>query len=81
MEIDTLRSLHKTIGAKQTSKAIKRGEVKLVLVAVDGDEPITAPILELCKEYNVPVEEKHTMEELGKACHIKVKASAVGILD
>lgn len=81
MEIDTLKSRAKTIGAKQTSKAIKRGQVKLVLLANDGDERITSPILELCEECNVPVERKHSMEELGKACHIKVKAAAVGLLD
>lgn len=80
MEIDNLKSLPKTIGAKQTSKAIVRGEVKLVFLANDSEERIVQPIRALCEEHAVPVNIEYSMEELGKACRIKVKAAAVGVL-
>lgn len=80
MELEILTSAKKTIGAKQTSKAIARGDVKLVFVANNSDERIALPILELCEEHNIPVNREHSMEELGRAGHIKVKAAAIGVL-
>lgn len=80
MELDVLSTAKKTIGAKQTSKAIMRGEVKLVFVANNSDERIVLPILELCEEHDVPVNQEHSMEELGRAGRIKVKAAAIGVL-
>lgn len=69
-----------TIGAKQTSKAIKRGEVKMVYLANDSDDRIALPLLELCDEFQITVDKSFTMTELGVAAHIKVGAAAVGVL-
>ena len=80
MEIEHLHSLKKTIGAKQTQKSVARGEVKLVYLANDSDERVTTPVRTLCEEYNIPVNEEHSMDALGRACRIKVKATAVGVL-
>lgn len=80
MSLESLKSVQKTIGAKQTLKAIERGDVKTVFVALDSDERISAPILESCHIHDVPVNNEHTMDELGRACKIKVAAAAVGIL-
>lgn len=49
MEIEVLTSAKKTIGAKQTSKAIMRGEVQMVFVANNSDDRVVLPILELCE--------------------------------
>ncbi len=81
MEIDDLKTVNKTIGAKQTAKAIARGDVKMVFIAGDSDERVALPILELCAEHSVPVNRDYSLEELGKACRIKVKAAAVGVLN
>lgn len=80
MELDELKNAKKTIGAKQTSKAIARGDVTLVFLAKDSEEQIALPILELCTDHDVTVNREHSMSELGKACRIKVKAAAVGVL-
>ena len=80
MGLEELRSVEKTVGAKQTMKGLERGTVSSVFLAVDSDERVIAPILALATEKGVAVERSYTMEELGKACHIKVKAAAVGII-
>jgi len=33
-----------------------------------------------CVEHNIPFDDKHTMDDLGRACRIKVRATAVGVL-
>lgn len=80
MNLESLKTAKKIIGTKQTMKAIARGEVQLVFLAKDSDERILVPLLELCKEHNVPVDQENSMEALGKACRIKVGAAAVGVL-
>ncbi len=80
MELKNLHSVAKTIGAKQTSKAINRDEVSTVLIGSDCDERIVEPLLSLCKTRNIPVVLDYTMAELGEAARIKVKAAAIGVL-
>ena len=80
MEIECLTTANKTIGAKQTAKAIARGEVDMVFVANNSDDRVILPIIELCEANGVPINQEYSMEELGKAGKIKVKAAAVGVL-
>lgn len=80
MDIAHLKSMNKTIGAKQTLKNIARGTVKYVFVGRDSDERVVEPIRTACAEQGIPVNDKHTMDDLGRACRIKVRATAVGIL-
>lgn len=80
MDIAHLKSMNKTIGAKQTLKNIVRGTVKYVFVGHDSDESVVGPIRNACAEQGIPVNDKHTMDDLGRACRIKVRATAVGIL-
>ena len=80
MDIAHLKSMNKTIGAKQTLKNIARGTVKYVFVGRDRDERVVDPIRTACSEQGIPVNDKHTMDDLGRACRIKVRATAVGIL-
>lgn len=80
MGIEILKTAKKTIGAKQTMKAIERGDVEVVFLASDCDEWIAMPILELCLERVIPVHRELTMQELGVAAHIKVGSAAVGVL-
>lgn len=44
MDIAHLKSMNKTIGAKQTLKNIARGTVKYVFVGHDSDESVVEPI-------------------------------------
>ena len=80
MDIGHLASANKTIGAKQTIKAIAKGSVKFVFLSYDSDDYIVEPVRIACVEHDIPFDDKHTMDELGRACHIKVCATAVGVL-
>ena len=80
MDIAHLKSMNKTIGAKQPLNTIARGPVTSVFVGRDSDESVVGPIRNACAEQGIPVNDKHTMDDLGRACRIKVRATAVGIL-
>jgi large subunit ribosomal protein L7A len=70
----------KVVGAKQTEKAIKSGQAKIVYIAEDAEAKVTAPILELCKQNNVEVVFVETMKKLGMLCGIDVGAATACIL-
>jgi len=70
----------KTIGTKQTLKAIEKGTAEIVFIARDAESKVTTPLVELCNQKNVPIYYVDTMEELGKACKIDVSAAAAAVL-
>lgn len=70
----------KTVGIKQTQRALERGLVKKAYVARDADSHVIKPILELCRNHKVECVEIASMEELGKACGIDVGAAVAAIL-
>ena len=80
MDIGHLSSAKKTIGAKQTIKAIANGSVKFVFLSYDSDDYVVNPVRTACVEHDIPFDDKHSMDDLGRACRIKVRATAVGVL-
>jgi len=78
--IDTLKAAKKAIGAKQTVKAVERGQTEVVFLANDAEGRVIQPIRELCSKKNIAVQETLTMQELGQACGIAVGAAAVAVL-
>ena len=80
MSLEVLQAARKTVGAKQTLKAMKRNEVSALYIARDSDTKVTRPLADCAAAIGVPVNEEYTMTELGTACRIKVKAAAVGLL-
>ena len=78
--ITELATQEKVIGVKQSRKAIREGRAKLVYLAYDADPAITEPVAESCAAAGIPVEDDHTMAQLGQACRITVGASVVAIL-
>lgn len=80
MSLDVAAGVRKTVGAKQTLKAMKRNEVTHLYIAKDCDEQVVAPLVEASEGAHIHVDRTYTMAELGVACHIKVKAAAVGLL-
>ena len=78
--ISELASQEKVIGVKQSRKAIREGRAKQVFLACDADPAITDPVAESCAEAGIPVEDEHTMAQLGQACRITVGASVVVVL-
>ena len=71
----------RTVGYKQSLKAVERGQALVVYVAKDGEDKNRLPILELCLQQEVPCVEVETMLELGKVCGIQVGASVAAILE
>lgn len=80
MSLELASNVRKTVGAKQTLKAMKRNEVSKLYVANDCDEQVVASLLAYAQEADIAVDRSYTMAELGMACRIKVKAAAVGVL-
>jgi large subunit ribosomal protein L7A len=71
----------KTIGTKQTMKAVEKGQAKHVFVAADAEEHVLLPLVRLCREKGIPVLEIESMRELGKACGIEVGSASAAILE
>jgi large subunit ribosomal protein L7A len=80
VSLDALAGLRKTVGAKQTLKAMKRNEITKLFIANDSDEQVTAPLEIFASEAGIPVDKSYSMADLGVVCRIKVKAAAVGLL-
>ena len=71
---------NKTIGLKQTQRALEKGLVRRVYMAKDAETHVLRPILEWCRNHNVESIEVPTMKELGKACGIEVGTAVAAIL-
>lgn len=78
--LSELASCQKLVGLKQCTKALKEGRAAKLFVARDAEERVTAPVMRLCEEQGVPVEQVDSMKELGLACHIDVSAAVVAVL-
>mgnify|MGYP003494537072 FL=1 len=77
---DLMQAEKRTVGVKQTEKAVVKGTALKVFVAKDADERVTEKLVELCKEKAVALVEVETMHELGRTCGIHVKAAAAAII-
>ena len=75
-----LESEKKTVGLKQSAKAVETGEAALAYVAADAQDKVREPFVQLCQQHGVPIEIVETMELLGKACGIKVGAAVAAVL-
>ena len=76
-----LSSRKKTVGAKQTMKAIERSQAKAVYVAQNADRFIIEPIIQLSALKGIPIIQVDTMQSLGKACHIEVGCAVAAIVE
>jgi large subunit ribosomal protein L7A len=81
MNLDRLKNAKdKTIGTKQTSKAVQKGTAHVVYIAKDADSHVSSPVLKLCEQKGIEVIYVDTMLELGKACGIEVGSASVAII-
>jgi large subunit ribosomal protein L7A len=71
----------KTVGTKQTLKAVERGEPKIVYVAEDAETRVVEPIIKVCQEKGIPVVRVPSMRELGSACGIKVGCASAAVIE
>ena len=78
--LDELKGARKVVGVKQSEKAVSAGVAKIVYVAKDAHERVTAPFMKLCRDYDVEIVLVESMAELGHACSIDVSAAVVAVL-
>jgi len=76
-----LSARKKTVGAKQTMKAIERGQAKVVYVAQNADRHVVEPILQICASKGIPVIHVDSMQALGKACGIDVGCASAAVTE
>ena len=77
---DALAGKDKTVGFKQTQRAISQGLARKVFLACDADPQLTQPLLECCEQQGICVDTGWTMRQLGKACGIRVGTAAAALL-
>jgi len=70
----------RTVGIKQTLRALEKEKVLRVYVAQDAEKQVVRPVLELCQSKEIEIKEVPTMAELGKACGIEVGAAVAALL-
>ena len=79
--LEFLRNSKKTVGLKQSIKAIQNGSVGTCILAKDAEEKVVKGIRELCEKKSIEITYIDDMKKLGKACDIDVGASVVCILN
>lgn len=69
-------------GTNETTKAVERGQAKIVFIAKDVDPPeIVAHLPVLCKEKRIPYMFVPSKAELGSAAGLDVSAASACIID
>ena len=69
-------------GTNETTKAIERGQAKLVVIAEDVDPPeVVAHLPVLCEERKIPYVFVPSKDKIGSSVGIDVPAAAVCIVD
>ncbi len=69
-------------GTNETTKAVERGQAKLVIIAEDVDPPeIVMHLPLLCEEKGIPYVYVPSKKELGAACGLEVSAASAAIIE
>lgn len=80
MNLERLKNAkQKTIGTKQTTKAVQKGTALVVYLAKDAEPHVVDPLNLLCLEKDIEVVNVDTMDEIGKACGIEVGSASAAI--
>ena len=70
----------RVVGTKQLLRALDEGRIAHAYVAKDADLLLTKRFVDRCYDMNIPCTQVESMEKLGRACGIDVKAAAAGLL-
>lgn len=70
----------RVVGTKQVLRALDEGKVARAYVAQDADLLLTKRVVDRCYDMDIPCTQVESMEKLGRACGIDVKAAAAGLL-
>lgn len=78
--LQNLESEPKTVGIKQTLKAVNEGTAKVVFLAEDAQRHIIEQVKKAADDSQVHIQYVNTMTELGKACHVEVKTATAALI-
>jgi large subunit ribosomal protein L7A len=78
--LEDLKHCKKTVGVKQSTKAVENGVAAAIIIAKDCEQRVVRGIIELCEKSSVPITYADSMKQLGKACGIEVDAAVACIL-
>ena len=78
--LSELKTAKKVVGVKQLRKALTNGTALRVFLAEDADPQLTDPLRALSEAQGIPVVGDVTMEALGIACGISVRAAAAAVV-
>lgn len=70
----------RVVGTKQVLRALDEGKIARAYVAQDADLLLTKRVVDRCYDMDIPCTQVESMEKLGRACGIDVKAAAAGLL-
>ncbi|MGI6492757.1 MAG: ribosomal L7Ae/L30e/S12e/Gadd45 family protein [Pelotomaculum sp.] len=71
----------RTVGSKETLKAIEKEQARVVYVARNADRHVIDPIILASNKKGIPVIEVESMLSLGKACRIEVGCASAAIVE
>lgn len=70
----------RTVGTKQTTRAVEHGQALVVYIARDAEAHVTRHLAALCRQKGVEVVEVESMVVLGRACGVEVGTASAGVL-
>jgi len=70
----------RVVGDREVRRAMEKGTLRKLFVAMDSDEKVTAPVREIASKLAVDVEEVDSELRLGRACAIDRPAALAGLL-
>lgn len=76
-----LKGSKKTVGIKQSTKALNNNKVEKLFIAEDADDNLTQNMTQIAKAKSVDINYSYSMKELGEACKIDVGAAVVALLN
>lgn len=77
---DRLHTANKVVGIKQLRRAVRDGIAEVIYLAEDADPWIRDEVSELAHSAGLTPVCIPTMQQLGKACGISVRAAAAAII-
>lgn len=78
---ERLRSARqRTVGAKQTLKAVEGGRASIVFLARDAEERVLAPIVRQAQQHGIEIVYVESMVQLGRICGIEVGAASAALM-
>ena len=81
MPVSSLEATEKkTVGTKQTLKALEKGLAAEVFVASDAEQHVIKPLIQMCQNKGIMVTNVDTMKNLGKACGIEVGCAVAAVI-